>query len=248
MLATLILAASVAAAKPVVVHRSANFTVEASNLPLAKRVAHDAEKARRLAASYWLGRELDDWPDRVPIFVRSDLPIGEMKNGYQKDLGRQFVYIELLGHDEAEVDEVVAHEVVHAVLRREVEVPAGHDLPRWMHEGAAVCFEVDHGRYPYFYGDTITQVRLKTFVELKDAPFFISGGCFYATSGAIAMHVRRTYGAAAFWDWWRDAGVVGWDAATERVLGLSVEELERDLTYAMREMSCPFPRSLRGVE
>lgn len=121
-----------------------NFIVFASSPQWATQVAQVAEQNRRELALHWLGHELPQWSERVPIHVESGPHLGASGETRFTLLDRhrigQWMMI-VAGTPERIVDSVLPHEITHTIFATHF-APLGKYVPRWADEGA--CTTVEH--------------------------------------------------------------------------------------------------------
>lgn len=119
-------------------HRTANFEVTAPTKEIARRVGEVAERSRRKAARFWLGKDAPAWPIRCPVRVTVSLKGSGGASTFAFDGGKVIRHsMEVEGTLDTVLTSVVPHEVTHAVLAHHF----GRPVPRWADEGAAVLSE-----------------------------------------------------------------------------------------------------------
>lgn len=121
-----------------------NFIVFASSPQWATQVAQVAEQNRRDLALHWLGHELPQWSERVPIHVEAGPHLGASGETRFTLLDRhrigQWMMI-VAGTPERILDSVLPHEITHTIFATHF-APLGKYVPRWADEGA--CTTVEH--------------------------------------------------------------------------------------------------------
>lgn len=233
--ALLLLAASAQAG---VVERSENFYVDAPNEVCAKRVLYDAERARVDFCRKWFGHD-PVWKAPVPIVVKIR-PFGD--NGYMKTIGNSLVYIELIGKDDLEAEEVLRHEVGHVVIHNELG-----DAPRWLHEGVCVADELLYGDYPRRFRDKLGHLNLWFLLPLDGIPPWFDGDAFYGQSASLICFIRQRWGIEGLWMFYRLGHKHGWEAAAAGACHMPLSLLEKEWTEWTHSLESPYPRSLRGT-
>lgn len=221
--------------------KSRNFMVEAPSEVCAARVLYDAERHRLDFGRKWFGRELRDWTIPVPIVVTVDQKVSP--NGYQRSVGRLFVYLEVLGRDELEAEDALRHEVGHAVIHRELDA----DAPRWLHEGVCVADELLYGDYPRRLNDLVGRTPLGEFLGLTDIPRHFNGNAFYGQSASLVCYLRARWDADRLWLFYRVGRERGWEVASEWALHTPLHVLERQWTEWTYSLDSPYPRAIRGT-
>jgi len=123
---------------------STNFIVFASSPEWAAQVAEMAELNRRNLAVHWLGKELPQWSERVPIHVEAGEHLGAGGETRFSLLGNnsigQWMMI-VSGTQERILDSVLPHEITHTIFATHF-AHLGKYVPRWADEGA--CTTVEH--------------------------------------------------------------------------------------------------------
>jgi hypothetical protein len=123
---------------------STNFIVFASSPEWAAQVAEMAELNRRNLAVHWLGKELPQWSERVPIHVEAGENLGAGGETRFSLLGNnsigQWMMI-VSGTQERILDSVLPHEITHTIFATHF-AHLGKYVPRWADEGA--CTTVEH--------------------------------------------------------------------------------------------------------
>jgi RNA polymerase sigma factor (sigma-70 family) len=115
-----------------------NFSVRAPSQRMAILVASAAEKERAELARKWLGKELPDWTEPCPVWVRSDSDILQRYSVFQFEDGKvKKREMHLTGALEQLLAEQLPHEVMHTILADHF----GQAIPRWADEGIAQLAE-----------------------------------------------------------------------------------------------------------
>ena len=120
-----------------------HFRVMGQDPEFTKQVAAMAEAYRSHLAKHWLGHELPDWGNKVPLVVqtRPNMPAsGETKYTLMAG-GIHSIQMLVCGTRERILDSVLPHELTHTVLATHF-APTGKPVPRWADEGA--CTTVEH--------------------------------------------------------------------------------------------------------
>jgi hypothetical protein len=120
-----------------------HFRVMSQDPEFAKQVAAMAEAYRNHLAMHWLGRELPDWTEKIPLMVNTspNLPAsGETKYTLVGG-GIRSIQMVVSGTKERILDSVLPHEMTHTVLATHFAA-SGKPVPRWADEGA--CTTVEH--------------------------------------------------------------------------------------------------------
>ena len=127
-------------------HRAANFAVSAPSTKMATTVAEVAELHRKVLAKRWLGKELPDAKEPMPVKVvvtaggaggATTFTFGAADG--KTPPGITSAAMELRGPLNQLLASNVPHEVMHVVLATHF----GRPLPRWADEGIAVLAESD---------------------------------------------------------------------------------------------------------
>ncbi|MCY3004970.1 MAG: hypothetical protein NTV29_03220 [Planctomycetota bacterium] len=120
-----------------------HFRVTSQDPEFAKQVATMAEAYRNHLAMHWLGHELTQWHEKVPLMVNTspNLPAsGETKYTLVGGTIRSIQMV-VSGTKERILDSVLPHEMTHTVLATHFAA-SGKPVPRWADEGA--CTTVEH--------------------------------------------------------------------------------------------------------
>jgi hypothetical protein len=120
-----------------------HFRVMSQDPEFAKQVATMAEAYRNHLAMHWLGRELPEWHEKVPLMVNTspNLPAsGETKYTLVGGTIRSIQMV-VSGTKERILDSVLPHEMTHTVFATHFSA-SGKPVPRWADEGA--CTTVEH--------------------------------------------------------------------------------------------------------
>ena len=126
-------------------YRTPNFDVSAPTPEIAQQIGQYAEYYRKQKAMLWLGQEMPQWPEPIPLRVTI------LRNGSsgatEFGFDRGYILSQRM-HIEGPLDRLTAsvlpHEVTHTVFAYYFRQP----LPRWADEGGAVLSEDDIERQP----------------------------------------------------------------------------------------------------
>ena len=241
-----------------VVHRTANFAVEAADEELARSIATQAEKHRRDLAVAWLGRELAPWKKRCSVKVSVALgpPGGVTHFTYEPDTAGKScvcsIEMELSGPIDVIVRGVLPHESAHAVLTTHFGCP----VPRWADEGLAILGEPDdiQAATDQRLREFLTQERtlsVPRLLELKDYPD--DRYTVYAQGHSLARFLltrrpkpdagRAAAGRRALVRFVESGLTEGWDTAAKQVYGFkSIEALESGWSEWLKSNDSRYPQ------
>lgn len=129
--------------------RSENFIIYAEDPEHAQQISIAAEKYRKKLAKEWLGKEMPQWSDPIPVTVK----VGQIGAGGDTRFNFQFYQktqqyevhgwnMRVQGSLERILDSVLPHEITHTVLASYFRCP----LPRWADEGASTLCECESER------------------------------------------------------------------------------------------------------
>lgn len=157
------------------VYRTPNFISE------NKAVVDRAEFARKECAEFWTGKTLPEWNKPCPIFVKRSLDEGGMTQ-FQFNMNEVFGWrMEAQGPSKGLQENVIPHEVDHAVRASLVR----HPMERWLDEGAACLFETKY-MHEFYRRETSKLLRQKNPVAFR-----------YLTSTRYPANGRDTFGLYA---------------------------------------------------
>lgn len=223
------------------VERSPNFVVFAHDENLAARVAYDAEAHRKRFGELILRRELSDWTYPRLIFVRKQKS-WENENGYARQIGEHYPYIELIGSDPNYPEIILSHEICHLMIFEE----EGDFGARWFSEGLSVYFETFDRGYPVRLHEHIETLTFAELLDTSAIPFDVDGDGFYGQAYSLTRYLIETYGMDSAWEFHREGLKLGWEFAALRVLCITLDQLEQQWKASLSSMTSPYPRSLRG--
>lgn len=193
-------------------YRTRNFLVSG---PYAELVAKAAEHSRASLSREWLGYDLPDWSQPAAITTSSlDGPSGGGQTSFSFT-----PYVVVTGHWSGNAktlfDNVVPHEVLHAVFASHFRQP----LPRWYDEGAASMVESPSMQQVYFK-QTIQDLSSKpsrafpfnSLFALVDYPSRSDQVfSFYGQSHTVAKYLLALKGKHAYIAFGQDGLSRGWE-------------------------------------
>lgn len=150
-----------------------NFVVTAPNRRMARLIADEAERQRKLLAVRWLGKELPAWSKPCPIEIKITTSGSGGTTTFAFDDG------EVLSREmslEGSLEHILTcdlpHEITHTVLADHFRQP----VPSWADEGAAVLAEDAEAqlRYQKLLRDILNTpnraIPLQQLLAMKDFP------------------------------------------------------------------------------
>jgi hypothetical protein len=212
---------------------SDNFIVVAPEQAQAERILKQAESHRHRIAERWLGKRLLPGNGKTIVHVESsDAAPGQ--EGHGRDDGtfwaidhplRTHHRLWLTHTDDASLDHVLAHEITHLVLT----IEHGNRIPAWAGEGLA-SQEDDADR------QQIRQEKLRQLfasgcrADLEQLLTCDRLSCHdqqgYALACALVEHLLNRGDSRRLLAYAEEGNRIGWEAATQRHYGLSLEQLE----------------------
>ncbi len=128
---------------------SPNFVIYAEVPEHAQQISIAAEKYRKKLAKEWLGEEMPQWSDPIPVTVK----VGQIGAGGDTRFNFQFYQktqryevhgwnMRVQGSLDLILSSVLPHEITHTVLASYFRCP----LPRWADEGASTLCECEEER------------------------------------------------------------------------------------------------------
>jgi hypothetical protein len=198
--------------------RTANFTVDAPNAELAKRIGQWAEYYRKEKALQWLGHEMPQWAEPCPIEVTVTMNGAGGATSFAFDRGQvlgQNMHIE--GTPERLVNSVLPHEVTHTVFAYYFRQP----VPRWADEGGSVLSEddVERARHDRMVRDKLNAGRaipLRRLLPLKDYPNDMENVMsLYAEGFSVTDFLVNQSSRPEFLKFIADGMHSGWDEAAK---------------------------------
>ena len=209
-------------------HRTENFTVEADDPEVARRVADRAEVCRAAIARAWLGEDLAPWPVPCPIKVK--LTRGEA--GGLTSFG--FAGGRVSDQEmtvEGRLDRILASSLPHEVTHTVFAAYFGGPMPRWADEGASLLSEddVEHRRHDRIVDGLLGRrgdMALARLFRAEEYPRDLMG--FYGQGYSVSRFLVEMGGRPRFLRFVKDGMQAGWDVAARDHYGLDdVRELDR---------------------
>jgi RNA polymerase sigma factor (sigma-70 family) len=206
--------------------KTANFRVTAPSARIARLVADAAERARKDAATAWLGREQ---PARAQA-CRITVSIAHAGAGGATTFNFEDERVTAEMHVEGELDrllaDIVPHEVTHVVMADDFKKP----LPRWADEGIAQLSESEEeqARYAGVFAQAANGgrlIQLKALLAARDYPTDMGG--FFVESYSLAKVLVDRRDRQTLVSFVKTGMTDGWEAAAKAHYGLTLDELER---------------------
>ncbi len=220
-----------------------NFTVEAPTQQMAQQVAQYAEHYRKEKALQWIGQEMAQWGQPLPVQVTVTMGGAGGATSFVYDQGRilrQEMHIE--GSYERLLNSVLPHEVTHTVFAYYYRQP----MPRWADEGGAVLSEddIERNRHDQLVRQIINtpgrKIPLRRLFNLKDYPgdvMVLYAEGYSVSNFLVSQSNRQTFLAFVYHGMRSD---YGWDKAVQTYYRLaSVEKLEEAWIDSLRNARRP---------
>lgn len=216
-------------------HRTPNFVIDAPTPQVAQQIGQYAEHWRKEKALQWLGKEMPNWGQPLPLKVTVTQGGAGGATSFAFDNGRilhQEMHIE--GSLERLLNSVLPHEVTHTVFAYHFRCP----LPRWADEGGAVLSEddIERDRHDRLVRQILNQGRaipLRRLLMLKEYPQEVMA--LYAQGFSVCNFLVNKSSKPDFLNFIADGMRRGWDAALQQHYQIrSVEELEQQWLAHLR--------------
>jgi hypothetical protein len=208
---------------------------------LARKTAGIAEKTRTAVYRKWFGKVVPDWGPRCEVFLHADgaeyfqgtgisaaaLPgLSTMHVDNGRVISRR---IDLLAANRDLLAAVLPHEVTHIVMWSWF---GQRDFPQWVNEGMAVLTEPRdrverHLRNLPRHRRKGELLPISRLVQSRDYPERRLLGPFYAQSVSLVDFLTDAKDPAAFARFVRDGMQRGYEAASQRHYGWSLEEMDQ---------------------
>ncbi len=210
-------------------YRTPNFDVSAPTPEIAQQIGQYAEYYRKQKAMLWLGQEMPQWPEPIPLRVTilRDGSSGATEFGFD----RGYILSQRM-HIEGPLDRLTAsvlpHEVTHTVFAYYFRQP----LPRWADEGGAVLSEddIERNRHDHLVRSILNTpgraIPLRRLFSLREYPPDVM--VLYAEGYSVANFLVGSSSRQVFLNFVAQGMRGDWDAAVRANYGYnSVEELEK---------------------
>jgi len=206
--------------------QSANFIVLCNDPQLTPAVSEAAERLRRELAVHWLGHELPNWSQRIPLRVTSGSTLGAggetVFTLYNGNVGNWSMSVQ--GTPERILDSVLPHEITHTIFASHF-APLNTHVPRWADEGACTTVEDDseqnkHRKFLVQFLRSGRGLAFNRMFSLKDYPQDMLP--LYAQGHAVAEFLIAQGGPRKFVTFLED-GMKSqrWNTALEKSYGYS---------------------------
>jgi hypothetical protein len=208
--------------------RTTNFAVTAPTPEAAEQVGRAAEQYRQALARLWLGQEMPAWPAPCALRVKVTDRGSASATCFHFDRDKVIDQVMTLeGPLDGVLADLLPHEVTHTVLAHW----AGHPLPRWADEGAALLGEsaasrARHGRVLAGLQDAGRLLPLRRLLPLHEYPKEVTA--LYAQGYSLTDFLVRSGSRRTFLAFVAQGERDGWDTAAREQYGYrSVEDLEQ---------------------
>ena len=206
-----------------------NFVVSAPTPEIAQQIGQYAEYYRKEKAMLWLGQEMPQWPEPIPLRVTilRDGSSGATEFGFD----RGYILSQRM-HIEGPLDRLTAsvlpHEITHTVFAYYFRQP----LPRWADEGGAVLSEddIERNRHDRLVRSILNTpgraIPLRRLFALREYPNDVM--VLYAEGYSVSNFLVAASNRQVFLNFVAQGMRGDWDAAVRSNYGYnSVEELEK---------------------
>ena len=210
-------------------YRTPNFAVSAPTPEIAQQIGQYAEYYRKEKAKLWLGQEMPQWPDPIPlrVTVMRDGSSGATEFAFDRGyILHQSMHIE--GPLDRLLASVLPHEITHTVFAYYFRQP----LPRWADEGGAVLSEddIERNRHDALVKRILNTpgraIPLRRLFALREYPNDVM--VLYAEGYSVANFLVANSNRQVFLSFVAQGMRGDWDGAVRSNYGYnSVEELEK---------------------
>jgi hypothetical protein len=217
--------------------RTQNFHVIAANPEVCKQVGQWAEHYRKEKAVLWLGREMPNWREPIPLRVNvtMDPPSGETEFTFGTG-GVTSQRMQIRGPLDRLIYSVLPHEITHTIFAYHFKSP----VPRWADEGGSVLSEDDteRDRHDKLVRDILNknrQVPMRTLMGVKEY-HQTQVMCLYAQGYSVSDYLVKRGNRQHFLSFVGYGMQYGWDHASKSHFGHNtVEELEQAWLKHLRD-------------
>jgi hypothetical protein len=229
--------------------RTTNFVVDAPNAQVAQQIGQYAEHYRKEKALLWLGHEMPNWTQPLPIRVTVTMNGAGGATSFAFDHGQilsQHMHIE--GSLDRLLASVLPHEVTHTVFAHHFRCP----VPRWADEGGAVLSEdeAERNRHDALCRQLINSgqaFQLRTLFGMRDYPKNVMA--LYAEGYSATNFLVSRSSRPAFLNFIACGMTEGWDKACQvHYQFRNVEELEQAWLDHLRRPAVQLAQNTRPGE